>query len=93
MKDYFLYMMASESGVLYSGVTNDLERRVYQHKMELIEGFTKKYKCKKLVYFEVCSDIKSVIEREKQIKRWSRAKKTRLIEKNNPEWNDLSIEN
>jgi putative endonuclease len=91
MKIYFLYIIASESGVLYIGVTNNLIRRVYEHKNDLIPGFTQKYKCKKLVYFEQSTDIKSIIAREKQLKKWRREKKVYLIEMNNPEWKDLSI--
>jgi putative endonuclease len=82
--------MASESGTLYTGVTNNLERRVYEHKNELIDGFTKKYKCKKLVYFETSNDIRSAIEREKQIKKWRREKKEFLIKTLNPQWKDLA---
>lgn len=83
-------MMASSSGVLYTGMTNDLRRRTFEHKNKLIEGFTEKYNCNKLVYFESCTDIKSILEREKQIKNWNRSKKERLINKDNPEWRDLS---
>ncbi len=75
--------------VLYTGVTNDLIRRTYQHMHELIEGFTKRYKVKKLVYFEAFEDIINAISREKQIKSWSRSKKLELINKTNPEWKDL----
>lgn len=83
--------MASESGVIYIGVTNNLTRRVFEHKNYLISGFTQRYKCKKLVYFEQSNNIKSIISREKQLKNWRREKKVYLIEKNNPEWEDLSI--
>ncbi|HBO60912.1 TPA: hypothetical protein DD449_04480 [Candidatus Berkelbacteria bacterium] len=82
--------MASFSRVLYIGITNDLARRVYEHKNELNDGFTKRYKCKKLVYFESSSDVNSILEREKQLKRWRRDKKIFLIEKDNSEWKDLS---
>ena len=84
--------MASVSDVLYLGVTNNLIRRVYEHKHSLIEGFTKKYNCKRLIYFESSDDIKVILEREKQIKKWSRKKKVWLINKINPEWNDLSLD-
>ena len=84
--------MASESGTLYVGITNDLGRRVWEHKNELVEGFTKKYGCKKLVYHEYGEDINGTIEREKQIKRWSRKKKELLIKTINPKWIDLSKE-
>ena len=75
--------------VLYTGVTNDLKRRVYEHKQKLVDGFTKKYNVVKLVYYEVFKTIESAIKREKQIKRWRREWKTKLIEKVNPEWEDL----
>lgn len=82
--------MASRSGTLYIGITNNLARRVYEHKNGLIDGFSKKYKCKKLVYFEESNEIKSVIEREKQLKKWSRSKKIWLINMKNPSFEDLS---
>ncbi|KKQ24350.1 MAG: Excinuclease ABC C subunit domain protein [Candidatus Roizmanbacteria bacterium GW2011_GWC2_37_13] len=82
--------MSSFSGVLYIGVTNNLKRRVYEHKQELVEGFSKKYKCKKLVYFEEYKDINQAIAREKQLKNWNRKKKDRLIIKLNPDFKDLS---
>ena len=78
--------------VLYTGVTNDLKRRVYEHKNKLVEGFTKKYNIGKLVYHEVCEDIEGAILREKQIKGWLRVKKIALIESINPEWRDLSLD-
>ena len=89
-RQYFVYIMASASGTLYTGVTNDLYKRVYQHKNNLIEGFTKKYQCHKLVHFEETSDIESAIMREKQIKGWGRKKKEDLIRIKNPHWRDLS---
>lgn len=82
--------MASFSRVLYIGMTNNLARRVYEHKNELIDGYTKKYKCKRLVYFESSNDINAIIAREKQLKRWNRSKKIWIIEKMNSEWIDLS---
>jgi len=91
-KQYFVYILASESGTLYIGVTNDLYKRVYQHKNNLIEGFTKKYKCHKLVYFEETTDIESAIAREKQLKNWNRSKKEFLIKTKNAGWKDLSKE-
>jgi putative endonuclease len=78
--------------VLYTGVTNDLERRIYEHKNKLIEGFTKKYNVSKLVYYECANDIYAAISREKQIKGWTRRKKNELIERVNPDWKDLSEE-
>ncbi len=90
MKQYFVYIMASKSRVLYTGVTNDLKRRVYQHKNKLIQGFTSKYNVTDLVYFEMTYDVRSAITREKQIKAWTRAKRVSLIESTNPSWQDLS---
>ncbi len=80
--------MASESGTLYVGVTNDLGRRVWEHKQGLVDGFSKKYHCKKLVYHEYCWDIGQAIAREKQIKRWRREKKEELIKTINPGWRE-----
>ncbi len=82
--------MASKSGTLYTGVTNDLERRVYEHRNGLAKGFTSRYRVKRLVYYESTNDVMVAIAREKQIKSWSRAKKISLVEASNPEWNDLS---
>jgi len=84
--------MTNNSKTLYTGVTNNLNRRVYEHKNKLIQGFTAKYNITKLVYFEICTDINQAIAREKQIKSWLRKKKVYLIESVNPEWNDLSQE-
>ena len=89
-KQYYVYIMSNKSKTLYTGVTDDLERRVYQHKNKLIDGFTKKYKITILVYYEETTDIRSAIAREKQIKGWRRSKKIALIESMNPQWNDLS---
>jgi putative endonuclease len=90
MSDYFLYIMASKSGTLYTGVTNDLARRVYQHKHRLVPGFTSRYSITRLVYFENTPDIRTAIAREKQIKRWRREKKVVLIESVNRDWKDLA---
>ena len=87
---YFVYIMTNRSKTLYTGVTNNLERRVYEHKHHLVEGFTKKYNITKLVYFEETNAVREAIAREKQIKGWLRRKKIKLIESVNPEWNDLS---
>ena len=88
---YYIYMMTNYTNkVLYTGVTNDLERRVREHKSGLIPGFTQKYRCKKLVYFESFSDIEQAIRREKLIKEYSRDKKNQLVTSVNPEWKDLS---
>ena len=91
--DYFVYIMASKkNGTLYIGVTNDLVRRVFEHKNDLIEGFTKKYKVHMLVYYEQTNDIHSAMEREKTIKRWKRQWKINLIRQSNPDWKDLYSE-
>lgn len=83
--------MANNSKTIYTGVTNDLIRRVFEHKNKLIEGFTRKYNLTKLVYFEETNDVNVALEREKQIKGWLRKKKIILIESMNPEWVDLSV--
>lgn len=90
-KTYYVYILASNrNGTLYIGITDNLVRRVYEHKNDLIEGFTKKYKVHMLVYFEETSDVKSAIQREKQLKKWNRKWKLELIESKNPAWKDLS---
>ena len=90
MKVYYAYIMASEkNGTLYIGVTSNLIKRVYEHKNNIVEGFTQKYKVHSLVYFEQYNDIILAIQREKQLKKWNRNWKIRLIEKDNPEWEDL----
>jgi putative endonuclease len=89
-KNYYVYIMTNRSKTLYTGVTNDLIRRVYEHKNKMVECFTKKYNITRLVYFEETGDVQSAIAREKQIKGWLRAKKVALIESKNPEWKDLS---
>jgi putative endonuclease len=87
---YHVYLLASrKNGTLYVGVTNDLARRVHQHKMELADGFTKKYGVKMLVYCEAFEQVDHAIEREKRLKRWRRAWKIQLIERQNPDWRDL----
>ncbi|PIW68908.1 MAG: excinuclease ABC subunit C [Ignavibacteriales bacterium CG12_big_fil_rev_8_21_14_0_65_30_8] len=93
MKDhnYFIYILSNwNNKVVYVGVTNNLMRRVYEHKNKLINGFTKKYNLNKLVYYEQTLDINSAIQREKEIKKWRREKKNKLIESLNPKWLDLS---
>ena len=90
MKHYYVYIMTSPSGTLYIGVTNDLKRRVYQHKHKLIEGFTKKYDVTRLAYYEETQDVQAAIAREKEIKSWRRSKKIALIKLLNPTWQDLS---
>ena len=90
MNYYFVYILSNRSNsVVYVGVTNNLERRLYEHKNGLFDGFTKKYNVHKLVYYEYTTDIKSAIAREKQIKGWRRSKKNDLINSKNPEWKDL----
>jgi putative endonuclease len=84
--------MTNRSKTLYTGITNNLERRVYEHKQKLIPGFTSKYNITKLVYHEETNDVSVAIAREKQIKGWLRAKKIALIELENPEWKDLSLD-
>lgn len=88
-KAYFIYIMASDTAVLYVGVTNNLKIRSQQHRQGTIDGFTKKYRCHRLVYFEETSDVFSAIRREKQLKGWSRYKKMELIRQTNPTWRDL----
>ena len=92
MSQYYVYIMASQRGTLYTGVTNDLERRVYEHKQGLGSQFTKKYNVSKLVYYEATDDVLSAIAREKQIKAWRRSKRVLLIESLNPYWEDLAEE-
>jgi len=90
MKSYYVYILASKrNGTLYIGVTDNLIRRVHEHKNGFVEGFTKKYKIDNLVYFDQTSDIQSAIQREKQLKKWGRKWKLALIEKTNPSWKDL----
>ena len=87
---YYIYILANKrNGTLYIGVTSNLVKRVYEHKNNIIDGFTKKYSIHKLVYYEITDDIESAIRREKQLKKWNRKWKINLIEKNNPEWIDL----
>ena len=89
-KDYYIYLITNKSlNVLYTGVTSDLTRRVYEHKNKLVDGFTKKYNVDRLVYYEIYQDIIDAITREKQIKGWARKKKDELINQFNPLWVDL----
>lgn len=89
-KQYYVYIMSSFSKRLYVGVTNDLYRRVYEHKHHLVEGFAKKYNLTHLVYFEVGEDVSGAISHEKLLKGWLRSKKIGLIESFNPQWDDLA---
>lgn len=89
MKNYFVYIMASQTKVLYVGMTDILQRRTYKHKLGLVEGFTKRYNVNRLVYYEFQPDLESAIKREKQLKNWHRNWKINLIEEKNKEWKDL----
>jgi putative endonuclease len=91
---YFVYLMTNwNNTVMYVGMTNDLPRRVYEHKNKLLKGFTSTYNINKLVYYESTTDVHSAIDREKEIKKWRRDKKNKLVIMNNPDWIDLSIKN
>ncbi len=93
MKDYTVYILTNaRDNVMYVGVTNNLERRILEHKSRLIEGFTKRYNLEKLVYFEQSPSVEAAIQREKQIKGWTRVKKNALVGSINPEWRDLSLD-
>jgi len=90
-KSYYVYLLTNwNNRVMYVGVTNNLERRIYEHKNKLVKGFTEKYNVNKLVYFEVTGDVMAAIAREKEIKKWRREKKDALVNATNPEWVDLS---
>ena len=90
MRTFYVYIMAGKYRTLYTGITNDLERRVYEHKHKLVAGFTSKYNINRLVYIETFNSARNAIRREKQIKGWLRAKKVALILSGNPAWRDLS---
>ena len=90
MKTYCVYIMSGPSGVLYIGVTNDLERRVFEHKTKAVPGFSARYNLTKLVYFEAFQDVRAAIAREKELKGWLRRRKVALIESVNRTWSDLS---
>ena len=90
-KNYYVYLLTNwNNKVMYVGVTNNLERRMYEHKNKLVQGFTQKYNVDKLVYFEETRDVYAALEREKEIKKWRREKKNALVLKDNEEWRDLS---
>jgi len=92
-KQYYIYILTNKSNrVLYIGMTNNLERRMFEHKNKLIEGFSKKYNLTELVYYEVTEDVNSAIRREKQLKNWHRGWKMNLVKEFNPNWKDLSTE-
>jgi putative endonuclease len=91
--NYYIYIISNwNNKVIYVGMTNDLERRIYEHKNKIFEGFSKKYNLNKLVYYEYTNDVTAAILREKQVKKWRREKKNNLIESMNPEWKDLAEE-
>jgi putative endonuclease len=89
-RSYYVYILTNPSRTLYTGITRNLRRRVYQHKSKKIPGFTSKYNISRLVYFEVFHNVLNAIAREKQIKAWTRAKRLALVESKNPKWDDLS---
>ena len=89
MKTYYVYIVASRSQVLYIGVTNDLQRRIYEHKNKIFQGFTERYDVNRLIYFERFDEIDQAIHREKQLKGWSRTKKLTLIETTNPDLKEI----
>ena len=91
IKQYYLYIMSSINWVLYIWITNNLERRIYEHKNEISDWFTKKYKCKKLIYYELWNNINEIIAREKQLKKWNKNKKLELIKTLNPNMIDLNF--
>lgn len=90
MRKYYVYILTNKARTLYTGITNDLERRVFEHKNKLVPGFTTKYHITKLIWFDEFDDVLQAIEGEKKIKGWRRSKKVELIEKDNPEWKDLA---
>ena len=92
LRSYYVYMMTDRSGTLYTGMTNNLEVRMYEHKNKLVRGFTQRYNIDRLVYSEVYSDVRQAIAREKQVKSWRRSKKIALIESANPAWEDLAAD-
>jgi putative endonuclease len=91
MKTYYVYILASPSGVLYVGVTNEIERRVAEHKAKVVPGFTAKFNCDRLIWYEAFADAAEAIETEKRIKGWRREKKVALIAEKNPTWADLTV--
>ena len=91
--NYYIYLLTNwNNKVMYVGMTNNLERRIYEHKNKLVKGFTSKYNVNKLVYFEQFTDVRIAIAREKEIKKWRREKKNNLVNSSNPDWKDLSLE-
>ena len=93
MKTYYVYIMTNKSNkVIYTGITNDLIRRIFEHKQKIVKGFTEKYNCTKLIYYEETNDVNKAIKREKQLKNWHRKWKINLINEHNPKWDDLSFQ-
>lgn len=92
MREYYVYILTNKSGTLYTGMTNDLTRRIWEHKKGDIPGFTENYRVNRLLYFEMTGNVNNAIAREKQIKGWSRKKKIELIQTLNPKWENLSLE-
>ena len=92
MASYYVCILTNKSKTLYTGVTNDLERRIYEHQNKLVPGFTIQYNISRLVFFEATPNVRAAIAREKQIKGWTRRKKIALIESTNPRWRDLSVD-
>jgi putative endonuclease len=92
VRTYWVYIMTNRSGTLYTGVTGDLARRVYEHRQRLVPGFTSRYQLDRLVHAEPFSEVRDAIAREKQIKGWLRAKKLALVAESNPDWSDLGEE-
>ena len=90
MSEYYVYIMTNRSGTLYIGVTNNLLRRVHEHKNKMVKGFTTRYNITRLIHFESTEDVNAAIAREKQLKGWKRNKKIQLIETSNPRWQDLA---
>ncbi len=88
-RTYHVYILTNDSGTLYVGVTSNLERRIGEHRLGLVAGFTKKYRLKRLVYYEETNDVREALDRERQIKKWRRQKKIALVNTINPEWRDL----
>ena len=92
MKTFYVYILASTSGTLYTGITNDIKRRIFEHKNHLVPGFTDKHNIDKLLYMETFRNVDHAIKREKQIKGWKRDKKIKLIDQENEQWADLSTD-
>lgn len=88
---FYVYILSSRSKVLYIGVTNNIERRMYEHRNKILTGFSAKYNCTKLIYFEEFNNVKEAITREKQLKKWNRSKKINIITVANPNWKDLLV--